>query len=147
MHVSRLLLGGACALTLGAVAVAATAPGPVITTPSATKWVAGTGMERGTFNAVLLGDPTKSGMYIMRSRLPAGTVFAPHTHDETENVTVISGTLWVGLGKTMDKSKMMPLSPGTFATVPANFPHYAMAKTDTVIQIEGMGPETMVEAK
>lgn len=145
MHVSRLLLGGLLALTLSAVAVAATAP--VVTSPSDTKWVAGTGMEKGTFNAVLVGDPTKSGMYVMRSKLPAGTVFPPHTHGETENVTVISGALWVGMGKTMDKSKMTELGPGTFVTVPADFAHYAMTKTDTVIQIEGMGPETMTEAK
>lgn len=145
MHASRLVFGAALALTLGTIAVAATAP--VITTPATTKWVAGTGMEKGTFNAVLVGDPTKTGMYVMRSKLPAGTVFPPHMHGETENVTVISGTLWVGLGKTMNKSKMSPLAAGTFITVPANLPHYAMTKTETVIQIEGMGPETMSPAK
>lgn len=132
------------AAALGGIAVAAS--GPVITTPQQIHWVAGTGMEKGTFSAILAGDPTKPGLYIVRLKAPAGTVFGPHYHNETENVTVISGTLWVGLGDKMDKSKMRPLNAGSFASVPAKLHHYAMTKTDTIIQIEGIGPETMMAA-
>lgn len=132
------------AAVLSGIAVAAT--GPVITTPQQIHWVPGTGMEKGTFSAVLSGDPTKPGLYIVRVKAPAGTVFGPHYHNETENVTVISGALWVGLGDKMDKSKMRPLNAGSFVSVPAKLHHYAMTKTDTVIQIEGMGPETMMAA-
>jgi quercetin dioxygenase-like cupin family protein len=132
------------ALTLmGFTGLASAATTPVVTTPDTTNWVAGTGGYKGTQVAVLVGDPTKSGMYVMRLKVPAGTTFPPHVHGDVENVTVISGALWVGLGKTMDQSQLKPLPAGTFATVPANFPHYAMAKEETVIQIEGMGPETM----
>jgi quercetin dioxygenase-like cupin family protein len=127
---------------LGGVALAAT--GPVITTPDQIHWVPGTGMQKGTDTAVLAGDPTKAGLYIVRIKAPAGTVFGPHYHNETENVTVISGTLWVGLGDKVDQSKMTPLNAGAFASVPANLHHYAMVKTDTVIQIEGIGPESMM---
>lgn len=130
---------------VSAATIAAT--GPVITTPDATNWVAGTGGYAGTQMAVLLGDPTKTGMYVMRLKLPAGTNIPPHVHGNTENVTVISGTLLVGLGKTVDQSQMKALTPGTFASVPANFPHYAMAKEETVIQIEGMGPESITMVK
>lgn len=129
-----------CASTLAATA-------PVITTPDATNWTAGTGGYAGTQMAVLLGDPTKSGMYIMRVKLPAGTSFPPHVHGGTENVTVISGTLLVGLGKTADQSQMKALPAGTFVSVPPNLPHYAMAKEETVVQIEGIGPETMTPIK
>ncbi|MBV8638821.1 MAG: cupin domain-containing protein [Candidatus Eremiobacteraeota bacterium] len=115
--------------------------------PDATNWVPGTGGYAGTQMAVLLGDPTKSGMYIMRMKLPAGTTFPPHVHGTTENVTVISGALMVGLGKTVDQSQMKALPAGTFVSVPPNMPHYAMAKEETVIQIEGMGPETMTPVK
>lgn len=97
--------------------------------------------------AVLVGDPSKSGMYVMRLKAPAGTKIPPHVHGDSENVTVISGTLWVGLGKTVDQSQMKPLSAGSFASIPANFPHYAMMKDETVVQIEGMGPETMTPVK
>jgi quercetin dioxygenase-like cupin family protein len=138
----RVALAAALCAAFGGVALAASAP--IIVSPSAVHWVAGTGMEKGTYSAVLLGNPAKPGLYVVRLKAPAGTVFGPHYHNETENVTVISGTLWVGLGDKMDKSKMRPLNAGTFVSVPARLHHYAMAKTDTVIQIEGMGPETMM---
>lgn len=145
MRVIPTLFALIAALVFANVALAATTP--VVTTPDATNWVAGSGGYKGTQMAVLFGDPTKSGMYIMRLKLPAGTMFPPHVHGDAENVTVISGTLMVGLGKTVDQSQMKALPAGTFATVPANFPHYAMAKEETVIQIEGMGPETMTPIK
>lgn len=145
MRVFSFLLVSLSLLLFGNIALAATAP--VVTTPDTTNWVAGTGGYKGTQIAVLLGDPTKSGMYIMRMKLPAGTTFPPHVHGDTENVTVISGTLYVGMGKTMDQSQMKALPAGAFATVPPNFPHYAMTKEETVIQIEGMGPETMTPIK
>ncbi len=144
MRVFAILFAALIAIFAG-IALAATAP--VITTPDATTWVAGTGGYQGTQMAVLLGDPTKSGMYVMRLKLPAGAKFPPHVHGDTENVTVISGTLWVGLGKTVDESQMKALPAGTFASIPPNVPHYAMAKEETVIQIEGIGPETMTPAK
>jgi quercetin dioxygenase-like cupin family protein len=127
--------------------IALAADAPVVTTPDTTNWVAGTGGYAGTQVAVLLGDPTKSGMYVIRMKLPAGTFFPPHVHGGAENVTVISGTIAFGAGKTGDKSQMKEYGAGTFVTVPANFPHYAMAKDETVIQIEGMGPESMTPIK
>lgn len=145
MRVFRILLIALVVIVFGRIAVAATAP--AITTPDATNWTPGTGGYQGTSVAVLLGDPSKPGMYIMRLKIPAGTNLPPHVHGDTENVTVISGTLWVGLGKTVDKNTMKPLAAGTFATIPANFPHYAMTKDETVIQIEGMGPESMTPVK
>jgi quercetin dioxygenase-like cupin family protein len=145
MRYLRIVLAGALAAGFGAAALAAS--GPTIITPSTIKWTAGTGMDKGTYDAVLLGDPSKSGMYVVRVKAPAGTVFGPHYHNETENVTIISGTLWVGLGDKMNRAQMKPLAAGTFVTVPAKLHHYAMTKTDTVFQIEGMGPETMVPLK
>ena len=144
MRVFSIVLAALIA-AFSAITLAATAP--VITTPDATNWTAGTGGYAGTQMAVLLGDPTKSGMYVMRLKLPAGASFPPHVHGSTENVTVISGTLMVGLGKTVDQSQMKALPAGTFVSVPPNVPHYAMVKEETVIQIEGMGPETMTPVK
>lgn len=145
MRVFSTMFATLSALALTAIAFAATMP--VVTTTDATNWVAGTGGYKGTQIAILVGDPAKSGMYVMRMKLPAGTTFPPHVHGDTENVTVISGTLYVGLGKTMDQSQLKALPAGTFATVPPNFPHWATTKEETVIQIEGMGPETMTPVK
>ncbi len=107
-------------------------------------WTAGTGSMKGTHVVVLAGDPAKSGLYIVRLKVPAGTVFGPHYHNETENVTIVSGTLWVGLGDKMNKAKMSALTAGSFARVPAKLHHYALTKTATVLDITGMGPESEI---
>ena len=40
--------------------------------------------------AVLEGDPTKEGPFVVRFQFPDGYYVAPHTHPKTERVTVIS---------------------------------------------------------
>ena len=119
------------------------ATAPTIVTMDDVKWAPGTGMLKGADVAVLSGDPSKPGPYVMRLRIPANTKIPPHFHGDTENVTVISGALLVGLGDTFDASKMKELGPGSFVSVPANLHHYAMTKAETIIQIHGMGPSSM----
>ena len=94
-----------------------------------------------------MGNPNGTGPYIMRLKLPANYTFPPHTHTNTENVTIISGSVWFGLGKTMDKSKMKEFPAGTFASIPAKLPHYAMTKVETVIQLSGEAPYTVTMLK
>lgn len=128
-------------LTAGAAVAAAM---PTIVIAGQEHWNPGTGMMKGAQVAVLAGNPAKAGLYIVRVKVPAGTIFAPHYHTDTENVTVISGTLWVGLGDKVNKAAMKPLTAGSFVEVPAKLHHYAMTKTATVIDITGIGPETMM---
>jgi quercetin dioxygenase-like cupin family protein len=135
-----------CGIAFAQTSGTSTAAAPTIVTMDNTKWTAGTGMMKGTDVAVLSGDPTKAGPYIVRVRIPANTNLPAHYHGDTENVTVISGALWVGVGDKADPANMKELSPGTFVSVPANLHHYAMTKTPTVIQIEGVGPMTMTAA-
>jgi uncharacterized RmlC-like cupin family protein len=117
---------------------------PTIVTMNDLKWTPGTGMMKGVDVAVLTGDPSKPGPYVMRLRMPANTKFAPHYHGDTENVTVISGNIWVGLGDKFDESGMKQLGPGDFVSIPANVHHYAMTKSsEAVIQIHGVGPASM----
>lgn len=94
--------------------------------------------------AVLSGDPSKAGEpYTVRLKLPDGTKIAAHTHGDTENVTVISGTLMVGVGSSFNAAKMLALTPGSYVSIPAGLPHYAMAKGDTVVQVNGVGPSSI----
>ena len=90
--------------------------------------------------AVLQGDPTKNGLYTARLKLPNGYMIAPHWHPTDENVTVISGTFKVGMGKKVDKANMMTLNAGGFVVAPAQEAHYAEAQGPTVVQVHGMGP-------
>lgn len=132
-------------LLVPSLALAATTPSeqPTIVTPAQLHWIPGTGAMAGADVAVISGDPTKAGPYVIRLRLPDGGKFAPHFHGDTENVTVLEGTLMVGLGDTVDPSKMMALPAGSFVSVPKGVHHYAMAKGTTIVQIHGVGPATM----
>jgi mannose-6-phosphate isomerase-like protein (cupin superfamily) len=91
--------------------------------------------------AVLEGNPMgSSGDFTIRLKMPDGYKVAPHTHPNRENVTVVSGTLKVGMGDQFDASKMMSFQTGSFAYMDPSMHHYAMASGDTVIQIHGMAP-------
>jgi hypothetical protein len=114
---------------------------PIIVTPDLVKWMPGTGQIPATVGvAVLEGDPSKSGPFTMRLNIPDGTKFGVHYHDDTERLTVISGTFMAGIGTTFDATKMTALPAGSYCVLPAGLRHFAMAKGPTVIQLSGNGP-------
>lgn len=90
--------------------------------------------------AVLSGDPFKPGPYVIRLSMPAGYKIPPHWHSQAENLTVISGSFYLGSGDTMDKAHAHMLKPGGFHYLPAAAHHSAYTKTATVLQIHGEGP-------
>jgi quercetin dioxygenase-like cupin family protein len=91
--------------------------------------------------AVLEGDPTAStGDFTVRLKMPDGFRIAPHWHPNRENVTVISGTLRVGMGDQFDSSKTNAFSAGSFAFLDPDMHHYVMASGETVVQVHGQSP-------
>jgi len=120
---------------------------PVIFTPATIKWMPGTGDFKGLTVATLSGDPAKAGPWTVRLKIPAGTKFPVHYHNDTEVVTVISGTFEAAIGDKFDASKLTALPAGSFASIPAGVRHYAMVKTDTVIQLSGSEPFAMIMDK
>jgi len=142
MLLRRVILAGV-ALAMVAAPVAA-ADSPVIVTVTTAKWHPGTGAFKGTQIATIVGDPSTAGAYYSYLiKMPDGVRVPPHFHGMRENVNVISGTLMVGLGDTMDVSKMMPLATGAVASIPAGVHHYAMSKGVTVIEVSGIGPDSL----
>ena len=68
--------------------------------PDSIEWKPGlSSLPAGAKMAVLEGDPTKEGPFVMRLQAPAGYHIAPHTHPKTERVTVISGTMLLAMGR------------------------------------------------
>jgi quercetin dioxygenase-like cupin family protein len=100
----------------------------------------------GAETAVLYGDPTKAGLYVMRLRLPAGAKVLPHIHpEEVRTLTVISGTLYFGFGEKWDESKLKAYPAGTFFSEVPTTPHFVAAKDGEVIfQATGIGPSGFV---
>jgi quercetin dioxygenase-like cupin family protein len=106
-----------------------------------TEWKAGpVSLPAGAKMAVLEGDPTKEGPFVMRLQFPDGYHIPPHTHPKTERVTVISGALYLAMGEKLDRSAAKKLPAGSFNFWPAGMKHAAWADRETVIQLHGIGP-------
>jgi quercetin dioxygenase-like cupin family protein len=91
--------------------------------------------------AVLVGDPTKPGPYVIRVKLAADTRMLPHRHPEDRIYTVISGVFYIGLGKAFDASLLSAHGPGSVIVLPANQPHFHWAKSgEYVTQVSALGP-------
>jgi hypothetical protein len=113
--------------------------------PDQIKWVEGNG---GAANAILVGDPTKPGLYIVLTKWHAHHMSRPHYHPNARYITVLSGTWWVGTGTKYDPDSTVPLPTGSFATHYGKEIHYDGAKDeDVVLEILGEGPATNVPAE
>lgn len=90
----------------------------------------------------MAGHPDTPGLYAVRLKIPPHFKIAPHFHtDEIRFVTVLSGTLYYGLGERFDAKKLRPLTPGTFFTEPQGLHHFAMTRCEEVIlQLDAIGP-------
>jgi quercetin dioxygenase-like cupin family protein len=109
--------------------------------PDEVKWGPGPpGLPPGVKAAVLVGNPTKAGPYVIRAKMPAGYKVPPHWHSSDENVTVIQGALWVGKGERFDADASKELPAGSFMRMPKTMRHFAWTKGETVIQVHGIGP-------
>jgi mannose-6-phosphate isomerase-like protein (cupin superfamily) len=130
------------ALSVAALFVAQPSQAQNAFTPDQVKWgPAPPFIPSGAQLAVLEGNPmADSGDFTIRLKMPDGYKIAPHTHPTRENVTVISGTLKVGMGDTFDASKMMSFGAGSFAYLDPSMHHYAAASGATIIQIHGQSP-------
>jgi hypothetical protein len=140
--------GGAAAQPAAAPPAAA-APAPAPTAPAAEHKVVAPNdikwgdvppiFNKGAKMAVLLGDPSKDGMFIVRLKMPAGYKVMPHWHPTDENVTILSGGMAIGMGDKLDP-KIKPMPVGTFFSMPAKMHHFAVAAKESVVEVSGMGP-------
>jgi len=91
--------------------------------------------------AVLVGDPTKPGPYVIRVKLPAGTKMSSHEHPEDRIYTVITGVFYIGLGKEFDETKLTAHGPGSVLILPGGQPHFHWAKSgEYITQVSAIGP-------
>jgi hypothetical protein len=90
--------------------------------------------------AVLKGDPSKEGIFVLRLKVPSDYRIMPHWHPAYENVTVISGTANIGMGEVFDKTKGVKIPTGGFGYLAPQMHHFFWAEGETVIQLHGMGP-------
>src|SRR5262249_49616444 len=95
----------------------------------------------GSSQAIVYGDPSKPGWYIVLTKWSAGHMSRPHSHPNDRFITVISGTWWCGTGPTYDPDSTFPIPAGSVVTHFGKQLHYEGAKDgDVLLQIQGMGP-------
>jgi quercetin dioxygenase-like cupin family protein len=82
------------------------------------------------------------GPFLARVRFPGGIDTPPHKHQAPfiDRDTVISGTLYVGIGETFDRAKGIAVPPGGVVAIPPGVPHFAWSEEDTVVHVHGEGP-------
>jgi quercetin dioxygenase-like cupin family protein len=133
------LLAGICAA--GSAAQTESGQAHVMKTPSELAWgEAPPSLPPGAKAVMLEGDPTKEGYFAMRIRMPAGYRIPPHFHPTFERVTVIEGTFLLGMGDAFDEAAMQSWPVGSYLAMPAGMHHYALAKSECVVQLATLGP-------
>ena len=131
-----LSLGTASAVELNPAAIA-------IKVPDEIKWRDPTGAAP-VNQAILHGDPTKPGLYVVMNRFKPGAFSKPHFHPNDRFITVVKGTWWVGTGNKWDKEATIPVKTGGFVTHFGKQVHYDGAKDEEAwLIIVGEGPATL----
>jgi len=116
----------------------------VLVAPNEIVWKA-PAVSPGVETAVICGDPSKPGVYVLRARFPAGFKLMPHFHpDEWRTAVVLSGNYYFGLGEQWDESKLKSYPASTFLSEPKGAPHFVWAKDgEVIVQFTAMGPTAL----
>lgn len=116
-------------------------PGQIYMNTSDVKWGAAPPvLPKGAKMAVLSGDPGKDGPFVARLMVPGNYRIAPHWHSRDEDLTVISGTLYLAEGDKVDTKNAHAMKVGAYHHLPAKTHHFAFSKGPAVVQINGQGP-------
>jgi len=116
------------------------------TPPAEIKWVKNP--NGSNESAVLFGDPSKPGPYVIRLKWNPGKMSRPHFHPNDRFFIVISGTWWMGTGTKFDPDSTVPAPAGSYVIHRAKGIHYDGAKDgEAIIQVFGMGPATSTPAE
>ena len=91
--------------------------------------------------AVLVGEPTQAGPYLIRVNVPSGVKLTPRKHPEDRIYTVISGVFCIGVGNRFEAEDLKAYPPGSVVVLPGNTWHFHWAKSgEYVTQVNAIGP-------
>ena len=98
-------------------------------------------LPKGAKSALLIGNPAKPGVFIVRLKFPPNYPIPAHTHPYTEVITVLSGQLGNGMGEKFDKSNGETLNAGDSFVLPAGHAHYVWTNDqETIVELIATGP-------
>jgi hypothetical protein len=148
LRVNHLALLTLLVLGIGSVRLGADLDPKAITVqlPAEIKWVRSN--NGGAETAVLVGDPSKPGLYVVLQKWLPHNNSRPHFHPNDRFITVLSGTWWVNTGPKYDPAGMKPVPAGSFVTHYGKQIHYDGARdAECILQIVGIGPATNTPAE
>lgn len=91
--------------------------------------------------AVLIGEPSEPGPYVIRVKVPEGVKLMPHKHPEDRIYTVMSGVFYIGLGEQFDGSNLQAYPSDSVVVLPGGTWHFHWAKSgEYITQVTGIGP-------
>jgi hypothetical protein len=100
-------------------------------------------MPAGQWVEKVWGDFSKPGEpFVFRIHQDAGYITLPHVHPIDENITVVQGTWSLGMGRRFNRSALQQMETGAFGMALKNMAHFAWSKTETILQVHGIGPFT-----
>ena len=141
MKSSLVALSLALSLTyLGVSSATAQTPTHTMVAPGDLKWADVPSLPPGAKLAVIEGPLNEAVPFTMRIQLPANYQIPAHSHPAIEHVTVISGTVNMGLGDKLDRSKTKALSGGGVAIMQPKTNHFLWTHQAAVVQVHGVGP-------
>jgi len=115
---------------------------PTMVTPDTLTWQDQKALPKGAQFTIVMGDPAKAGeVFVQRVKLPPNYQIPAHIHPYAETATVISGTIYLGMGENLDMQNGTMLKAGSFFAMPAKHAHYAWTTDEgVVVQIQATGP-------
>ena len=113
--------------------------GHIMFTPDGLQWT-DTPALPGAKVAIIEGPITEAVPFTFRIKFPANYKIAPHWHPAVERVTVLSGTINLGVGDTFDQAKTKALPAGSISIMEPKMNHFGWTGEETVVQLSGMGP-------
>lgn len=120
-------------------------PKPIQIAPGDLMWMdAPPVISPGVKMALMQGNPSQAEPYAYRLQLFAGFKVMPHRHPGDEHITVLSGTLYMGVGETFDPATAKQLPAGGFLVIPAGTPHFGWAQEESIVQVHGLGPSRIM---
>jgi hypothetical protein len=107
------------------------------------KWQFVPGIPRPVEVAVVSGDPSKEGPYVVRYRTPSGMRFAPAVHPDARKLVIIKGTFWIAQGESYNWKQMDEFKAGAVIQKEANKPYFGWARTAVILEERGTGPTSL----
>jgi quercetin dioxygenase-like cupin family protein len=90
--------------------------------------------------AIIEGQLNQAVPIMFRLKFPPNFKVPPHWHPGIEHITIISGTLHMGIGSVFDRSKTRALTPGSVSIMQPGTHHYVWTDEETIGQVHSIGP-------